>query len=82
MASKFRNAGQACISSNRILVQESIYDEFATALAKKVQDLRVGNGLDKDVNVGPLINDKGLQKVISHVEDSVAKGLRFCCVRI
>eukprot|EP01035_Chromulina_nebulosa_P019874 gene19874-25826_t len=72
--SKFRNAGQACIASNRILVQAGIYDQFANALTNKVSKMKVGNGLDKDVQIGPLINSKGLQKVERHVADSVALG--------
>src|SRR5436309_5472833 len=55
MASKFRNAGQTCVSANRILVQEGIYDEFAAKLTKKVSGLVVGDGLDVKVTVGPLI---------------------------
>lgn len=49
---KFRNAGQACIASNRILVHESVYDEFASMLAKKVSRTQFGNGFDRDVSIG------------------------------
>ena len=66
MASKFRNAGQACIASNRILVQESIYDKFSELVVKRVQSLRLGYGMDADVTIGPLINEKGLHKVSKH----------------
>ena len=63
MASKFRNAGQACIASNRVLVQESIYYKFAELLADKVAALNVGHGISSETTIGPLINYKGLEKV-------------------
>jgi succinate-semialdehyde dehydrogenase/glutarate-semialdehyde dehydrogenase len=74
MASKFRNAGQTCVSANRILVQDAIYDEFAARLTKKVSGLVVGEGLDEKVTVGPLINDAATEKVLGHVEDARAHG--------
>lgn len=72
--SKFNNCGQACISPNRIYVQESIIDEFTEKLEKMVARLKVGNGLNDDSDVGPLINASGLEKVKSHVNDAVEKG--------
>jgi succinate-semialdehyde dehydrogenase/glutarate-semialdehyde dehydrogenase len=72
--SKLRNAGQVCIASNRILVQEGIYDTFSQKLAEAVRKLKVGDGFDLDTNLGPLINSKGLAKVSTHVEDCVSKG--------
>jgi len=74
IAAKFRNTGQTCVAVNRFLVQESIFDAFAEKIKQKVQQLQVGNGLKKGVDVGPLINQSGLQKVIEHVEDAVEKG--------
>jgi succinate-semialdehyde dehydrogenase/glutarate-semialdehyde dehydrogenase len=74
MASKFRNAGQTCVSANRILVQDAIYDEFAARLTKKVSGLVVGNGLEVNVTVGPLINTAATEKVLGHVEDARAHG--------
>src|SRR5258705_767055 len=74
IASKFRNAGQTCVSANRILVQDAIYDEFAARLTKKVSALVVGEGLDEKVTVGPLINDAATEKVLGHVEDARAHG--------
>ncbi|UOQ44271.1 NAD-dependent succinate-semialdehyde dehydrogenase [Halobacillus salinarum] len=74
IASKFRNAGQTCICANRIYVQSGIYDEFVGKLKEKVAELKVGNGLEEDVDIGPLINQKGYDKVVRHVEDAVAKG--------
>ena len=77
MISKFRNNGQTCVCVNRFFAQDGIYDEFVEKLSKSVASLRVGNGLDKDIQVGPLINEKGLNKVKRHVEDAIAKGARM-----
>lgn len=72
--SKFRNSGQTCVCVNRILAHDKIYDEFVEKLSKAVAALNVGNGLEKNVQIGPLINKKGLEKVKQHVADAVAKG--------
>lgn len=72
--SKFRNAGQTCISSNRVLVQEGVYDAFAAALAARVTAMQCGDGLTEGSTCGPLINDAAVAKVGRHVEDCVAKG--------
>eukprot|EP01038_Epipyxis_sp_PR26KG_P006583 gene6583-9049_t len=78
MIAKFRNAGQACISSNRILVQRGVYDKFSAMLAEKVnKNLICGDGFDKSTTLGPLINSQGLAKVKSHVDDCVAKGAKI-----
>jgi succinate-semialdehyde dehydrogenase/glutarate-semialdehyde dehydrogenase len=74
IASKFRNAGQTCVSANRILVQDSIYDEFAARLSKKVASFVVGEGLNEKVSIGPLINAAAVEKVLGHVEDARAHG--------
>jgi succinate-semialdehyde dehydrogenase/glutarate-semialdehyde dehydrogenase len=74
MASKFRNAGQTCVSANRILVRESIYDEFAARLTKKVSGLVVGDGLQEKATVGPLINDAATDKVLGHIDDARSHG--------
>lgn len=74
MASKFRNSGQTCVCVNRLYVHDKIYDEFTGKLAKAVTALRVGNGLDADSQIGPLINEKGLDKVKRHLDDAVSKG--------
>lgn len=74
MASKFRNAGQTCICANRIYVQAGIYDEFVEKFSKEVEKLKVGNGADDSVDIGPLINQAGLDKVNYHMEDAVKKG--------
>jgi succinate-semialdehyde dehydrogenase / glutarate-semialdehyde dehydrogenase len=76
MASKFRNAGQTCVCANRLYVQAGIYDEFARKLVARVAALKLGDGLTDGVEIGPLIDQQGLDKVKSHVEDAVAKGAR------
>jgi succinate-semialdehyde dehydrogenase/glutarate-semialdehyde dehydrogenase len=76
-ASKYRNAGQTCVCSNRIYVQSGVYDEFVTKFAAKVATTKVGNGFEDGVNQGPLIEEAALQKVERHVADAVAKGARL-----
>jgi succinate-semialdehyde dehydrogenase / glutarate-semialdehyde dehydrogenase len=71
---KFRNSGQTCISANRILVQDGIYDDFLAAFTEAVRGLKVADGLTPDVNVGPLIDEPALQKVERHVADAVGRG--------
>jgi len=79
IASKFRNAGQTCICANRLLVHESIADEFSEKLTTAVRKLKVGNGLNKDTDVGPVINENGFDKVVSQVEDAMIKGAEVLC---
>ena len=74
MASKYRNAGQTCVCANRILVQESVFDAFAEKLVAAVQALKVGNGADEGVTIGPLINDDAFQKVSAIVDQATANG--------
>jgi succinate-semialdehyde dehydrogenase/glutarate-semialdehyde dehydrogenase len=76
-ASKYRNAGQTCVCSNRIYVQRGVYERFVTAFAAKVATAKVGNGFDEGVNQGPLIEEAALQKVERHVADALAKGGRL-----
>lgn len=75
-ASKYRNAGQTCVCSNRLYVQEGVYDEFVQKFATKVRTAKVGNGFEEGVNQGPLIEEAALVKVQRHVDDAVAKGGR------
>src|SRR5690606_14563418 len=74
IASKFRNSGQTCVCVNRFYAQDKVYDEFVAKLTAAVAALKVGNGISKDVNIGPLISTNGLDKVKRHVEDAVNKG--------
>jgi succinate-semialdehyde dehydrogenase/glutarate-semialdehyde dehydrogenase len=71
---KFRNAGQTCISANRVLVHERVMDEYAHRLAAFAEGLRVAPGLDEGAQIGPLIDAQGLDKVVRHVEDATARG--------
>ena len=75
-ASKYRNAGQTCVCSNRLYVQEGVYDQFVEKFAAKVRTAKVGNGFDEGVNQGPLIETAAVEKVQRHVDDAVAKGGR------
>jgi succinate-semialdehyde dehydrogenase/glutarate-semialdehyde dehydrogenase len=76
-ASKYRNAGQTCVCSNRLYVQAGVYEEFVAKFAAKVKTAKVGNGFEDGVNQGPLIEQAALQKVERHVKDAVAKGARL-----
>jgi len=71
---KFRNAGQTCVCANRILVQEGVYDEFAEKLMAAMDGLKLGDGTQDGVNVGPLINEGAANDVLEFVDDAVAKG--------
>jgi succinate-semialdehyde dehydrogenase/glutarate-semialdehyde dehydrogenase len=75
-ASKYRNAGQTCVCSNRLYVQEGVYDEFVEKFAAKVKTTKVGNGFEEGVGQGPLIEEAALVKVQRHVDDALAKGGR------
>ncbi len=76
IANKFRNAGQVCVSVNRFYIHESVYDAFVGKLASAVSALKVGNGVEEGVVVGPLIESSAVDKVREHVEDAVAKGAK------
>ncbi|WP_370386442.1 NAD-dependent succinate-semialdehyde dehydrogenase [Snodgrassella alvi] len=74
MISKFRNAGQTCVCANRLYVQSAVYDEFVSKLAQAIAKLKIGNGLEQDVTVGPLIDASAVNKVQEHIADAVSKG--------
>ncbi|NRP75238.1 Glutarate-semialdehyde dehydrogenase DavD [Ensifer psoraleae] len=76
MVSKYRNAGQTCVCANRLYVQAGIYDAFASRLAERVRQMKVGDGFVEGVTTGPLIDEKALQKVQEHVEDATRKGAK------
>ncbi|MDR9440041.1 MAG: NAD-dependent succinate-semialdehyde dehydrogenase [Halomonas sp.] len=79
VASKYRNSGQTCVCTNRLLVQAGVYEAFLEKLAARVAQLEVGNGLDEGVVQGPLINAAAVEKVQSHVRDALDKGGRLVC---
>ena len=74
MISKFRNAGQTCVCANRLYVQSAVYDEFVDKLAQAIAKLKIGNGLDQGVTVGPLIDAGAVNKVQEHITDAIGKG--------
>lgn len=74
LVSKYRNMGQTCVCTNRIYVQDGVHDAYVRKLAAKVATLRVGDGLDDNVEQGPLINERALAKVEAHLDDAVSKG--------
>jgi succinate-semialdehyde dehydrogenase/glutarate-semialdehyde dehydrogenase len=77
MQSKYRNAGQTCVCTNRFYVHESLHDAFVEKLAQASKRLVIGPGLDKGVQLGPLIDQQAINKVEQHVQDAVAKGARL-----
>jgi succinate-semialdehyde dehydrogenase/glutarate-semialdehyde dehydrogenase len=77
IASKFRNAGQTCVCANRTYVQRGIYDDFVKLLGRKVAALVVGPGDRPGVNIGPLIDERGVDKADEHVQDAIARGARL-----
>jgi len=77
IASKYRNTGQTCVCANRFLIQDGVYDEFASRLAQAVSGLKVGDGFTPGVTQGPLIDRKALEKVEAHVADAKSKGARI-----
>jgi succinate-semialdehyde dehydrogenase/glutarate-semialdehyde dehydrogenase len=76
---KFRNTGQSCIAANRVYVQRPIYDEFLQRLATRTAALKVGAGTQPGVDIGPLINEDGLNKALEHIADAVKRGARLVC---
>ncbi|MBS4224197.1 NAD-dependent succinate-semialdehyde dehydrogenase [Bacillus sp. FJAT-49682] len=77
LASKFRNAGQTCVCANRIYVHKNIKEQFTKLFVEKVEQLKMGNSLEKNVQVGPLVNEDGVIKVKAQVEDAVNKGAKI-----
>src|SRR3984885_3444098 len=76
MIAKMRNMGEACTAANRFYVHEKVHDEFADKLTAKMSGLKMGNGLDDGVALGPLVNKDGRDKVIELVDDAVQKGAK------
>lgn len=77
LLAKFRNTGQSCIAANRIYVQRGIYDKFLDLLTQKTKALKVGDGLEEGVQIGPLINEDAITNALAHVQDAVAQGARL-----
>lgn len=79
MIAKFRNMGQSCIAANRIYVQKSIYASFMDKFIDAVKALKVGNGLEPGMDVGPMIGEKGLDSALAQIEDAVKRGAKIRC---
>ena len=77
LASKYRNAGQTCVCTNRFYAQAGIYDAFVEKLAARARDIKVGNGFEPGIHQGPLIDDQAIAKVEAHVADALSKGARL-----
>jgi len=73
-ANKFRGGGQTCVCANRLLVQKSVIDAFTDKFVERVRKIKVGNGLDEGVTMGPLIDKNGFNKVREHIQDALEKG--------
>ena len=79
LAAKFRNTGQSCIAANRIYVQRAIFPKFLEAFTARVQAMKVGDGFEEGVQIGPLIDADGVRKATEHVADAVRRGARLLC---
>lgn len=79
MVAKFRNTGQSCIAANRIYVQQEIYSEFLARFTQRAATLKVGDGLEPGVQIGPVINEAGLNKALEHIADAQHRGARCLC---
>ncbi|MGX7893924.1 NAD-dependent succinate-semialdehyde dehydrogenase [Tsuneonella sp. HG222] len=76
MIAKFRNGGQSCIAANRIYVQDGIREKFVAAFGKRIDGMKAGDGFDPSSDIGPLIDDDGVEKVVEHRDDSLRRGAR------
>jgi succinate-semialdehyde dehydrogenase/glutarate-semialdehyde dehydrogenase len=76
IASKYRNTGQTCVCANRLLVHDAVYDAFAGKLAEAVKKLKPASGIEPGATQGPLIDDRAVEKVESHIADATAKGAK------
>ena len=74
MQAKLRNIGEACTSANRLIIHSSVADEFAKRMAERMSTLKVGNGLEEGVDIGPLVEEKALDKVAELVDEAVSAG--------
>ena len=74
MQAKMRNIGEACTAANRLIVHSSVADEFAKRMAERMEALKVGNGLEDGVDIGPLVEEKALDKVAELVDEAVSAG--------
>ncbi|MCE9584755.1 MAG: NAD-dependent succinate-semialdehyde dehydrogenase [Planctomycetes bacterium] len=79
VTNKFRNSGQTCICANRVYVQQEAHDAFVKKLVERASALVVGDGLDEKTQIGPMIDEQGLKKVVEHLEDARKRGAKVLC---
>jgi succinate-semialdehyde dehydrogenase / glutarate-semialdehyde dehydrogenase len=79
LIAKFRNTGQSCIAANRVYVQAARYDRFVQQLVERTRELKIGNGLEPGVEIGPLIDARALENALQHIEDARSRGARVLC---
>src|SRR5205085_5831627 len=79
MMAKFRNTGQSCIAANRIFVQRGIYEQFLREFVDRARMLKIGDGLDPEVQIGPLIDEEAAGKALEHIQDALRGGARLLC---
>jgi succinate-semialdehyde dehydrogenase/glutarate-semialdehyde dehydrogenase len=79
LVAKFRNTGQSCIAANRVFVEKPVYERFLDLFVARARALKVGDGLEPGVEIGPLVDEAALAKAAAHVEDAVARGARLLC---
>lgn len=77
MVSKYRNAGQTCVCANRLYVQRGVYEAFVEKLKVAVEKLKIGNGTEAGITIGPMIDSKAVAKIKEHIEDAVSKGAKI-----
>jgi succinate-semialdehyde dehydrogenase/glutarate-semialdehyde dehydrogenase len=74
MKSKFRNGGQTCVCPNRVYVHKDVYNEFASKVTARVEALRVGPAIDETTTIGPMVNERAVEKIHRHVKDALSNG--------
>ncbi|MFP4374051.1 MAG: NAD-dependent succinate-semialdehyde dehydrogenase [Spirochaetaceae bacterium] len=79
LITKFRNTGQSCIASNRIYVERTVYEQFLERFVARTKELKVGYGLEEDSDIGPVVNEDGLQNALAHIENAKQAGGRVMC---
>jgi succinate-semialdehyde dehydrogenase / glutarate-semialdehyde dehydrogenase len=79
LAAKYRNTGQSCIAANRIYVERPIYQRFLEAMVERSRRLKIGDGMDEEVEIGPLINQAALDEAMRHIDQAVHDGARVLC---
>ncbi len=79
LIAKFRNTGQSCIAANRVYVHVAVYDRFVRRLVERTREMKVGNGFEPDVEIGPLIDARALENALKHIEEAQTRGARVLC---